>query len=177
MKTTDLKLNPDNPRLIKDERFKKLCKSIQEFPKMMELRPIVIDRTQDNLILGGNMRYRALKELKFKDIPDEWVKDASELTEEEKKRFIIEDNVPFGEWDFDLLANSWGDCPLVGWGLELPVVVPEGPGEPGIVPPKDPNVICRISFHPGLWLGKREEILLIFEQMKKTYDCEVKVEE
>jgi len=177
MKLSSLKLNPDNPRLIKDERFKKLCKSIQEFPKMMELRPIIIDKTQDNLILGGNMRYRALKELKQKDIPDEWVKDASDLTEDEKRRFIIEDNVPFGEWDFDLLANAWGDLPLVEWGLELPVIIPKEKEGLGLVPEKDPNIICRISFHPGLWIGKREEILLIFEQMKKAYDCEVKVEE
>ena len=98
-----LKLNDKNPRFIKDDKFKKLVKSISEFPKMMELRPIVYD-PESFEILGGNMRYRALVELKYKKIPDEWVKSADKLTEDEKKRFIIEDNVSFGEWDRDPLS-------------------------------------------------------------------------
>ena len=101
MKLSDLKVNPNNPRTIKDARFKKLCNSIRDFPKMMALRPIVIDRANGNLILGGNMRYNALKALKFTEIPDEWVRDAAELTEDEKRRFIVEDNISFGECDFD----------------------------------------------------------------------------
>ena len=119
MKISEIKINPSNPRFIKDEKFAKLVKSIKEFPKMMELRPIIID--DENIILGGNMRYRALKELKYKEIPDNWVKRASELTDEEKRRFIIEDNVSFGEWDFDILANEWNQNDLIDWGLELPV--------------------------------------------------------
>jgi len=118
MKLSEIHSNPGNPRLIKDDRFKKLVKSISEFPKMMELRPIVVD--SDGLILGGNMRFKALQELKYKDIPDEWVKRADELTDEEKRRFIIEDNVGFGEWDFDILANEWDKDKLEAWGLELP---------------------------------------------------------
>jgi hypothetical protein len=117
IKLSSIKLNPNNPRLIRDDRFKKLVKSISEFPKMMELRPIIIDSY--NMILGGNMRYRALKELKYKDISDTWVKKASELTEEEKQKFIIEDNVSFGQWDLDLLANEWDNDKLENWGLEL----------------------------------------------------------
>jgi DNA modification methylase len=120
MKLSDLRLNSDNPRLIKDANFKKLCNSIRDFPKMMSIRPIVIDRDNGNLILGGNMRYNALKALHFTEIPDEWVRDASELTEGEKKRFIIEDNVGFGEWNMDILANSWSDLPLTEWGVYLP---------------------------------------------------------
>lgn len=185
MKLSDLKPNPNNPRFIKDAKFKKLCASVRDFPKMMELRPIVIDRAAGNLILGGNMRYRALKEPPpegpgFKEIPDEWVKDAADLTEDEKQRFIIEDNIPFGEWDFDILANAFDSSDLVEWGfeaVELGGVEIPGGGEGGMVPEKDPNIICRVSFHPGLWIGKREEILNIFEQMKKAYSCEVKVEE
>lgn len=118
MKLSAIKPNLDNPRLIKDEKFKKLVQSINDFPKMMELRPIIID--DDNIILGGNMRYRALQELKMKDIPDEWVKKASDLTDEEKKQFIIKDNVGFGEWNYDQLANEWNAEDLDRWGLDIP---------------------------------------------------------
>jgi arsenate reductase-like glutaredoxin family protein len=83
MKLSEIKPNPSNPRIIKDYKFEKLCKSIQDFPQMMELRPIVID--ENNVVLGGNMRLKALQHLKFKDIPDNWVKQASELTEEQKQ--------------------------------------------------------------------------------------------
>jgi site-specific DNA-methyltransferase (adenine-specific) len=118
MRLSEIHTNPNNPRLIKDERFKKLVKSISEFPKMMELRPIIID--SEGTILGGNMRFKALCELKYKDIPDEWVKRADELTDEEKRRFIIEDNIGFGEWDWDTLANEWNQDELIEWGLEIP---------------------------------------------------------
>lgn len=119
MKLTDIKPNPDNPRVIRDEKFKRLCNSIQDFPKMMELRPIVVD--SDNVVLGGNMRLKALQSLGFKDVPDSWVKRAEDLTEEEKKRFIITDNAGFGEWDWDMLANEWNADDLVQWGLDVPV--------------------------------------------------------
>ena len=119
MKLSQLKINPNNPRIIKDERFEKLVKSINDFPKMLELRPIIID---DNfIILGGNMRFEALKELGFKEIPDEWVKKASELTEDEKREFIIKDNIGFGEHDWDILANEWDQDKLIDWGLDLPI--------------------------------------------------------
>lgn len=118
MRLSEIHTNPNNPRLIKDERFKKLCQSIKEFPKMMSLRPIIID--EDGMILGGNMRFKALKELGYKDVPDEWVKRDSELTEAEKQRFIIADNVPFGEYDWDILANEWDKDDLIEWGLEIP---------------------------------------------------------
>jgi len=119
MKLSEIHINPNNPRLIKDERFKKLCKSIEEFPKMMVLRPIIIDT--EGMILGGNMRFKALKELGYKDIPDEWVKRDGDLTEAEKQRFIIADNIGFGEYDWDVLANEWDKDELLKWGLELPV--------------------------------------------------------
>lgn len=117
MKLSQLKLNPNNPRFIRDDKFSKLVNSIKEFPKMMELRPIIVDN--DMMILGGNMRYRALKELNYKEIPDTWIKKASELTEDERKRFIIADNIQQGEWDFDILANEWEAQDLEDWGLEL----------------------------------------------------------
>ena len=117
MKINEIKLNKENPRIIKDDKFKKLKNSISEFPKMMVLRPIVVD--DDFVILGGNMRYQAIKDLGYKEIPDEWVKKASSLTEDEKKRFIISDNASFGEWDFDILANEWDYNSLQEWGLDL----------------------------------------------------------
>jgi len=118
LKISELHINPKNPRILKDERFKKLVRSIEEFPKMMKLRPIIIDNA--GMVLGGNMRLKALQHLKFKEIPDEWVKRAEELTEEEKQRFIVADNVGFGEWDFEILANEWDSVKLEDWGLDIP---------------------------------------------------------
>jgi ParB-like chromosome segregation protein Spo0J len=118
MKLKDIKPNPNNPRVLRDDKFQKLKQSITEFPKMLSLRPMVID--ENNMVLGGNMRLRALQELGFTDIDEAWVKRSSDLTEEEKKRFIIADNVAFGEWDWDTLANDWEVVDLEAWGLEIP---------------------------------------------------------
>ncbi|TXH45720.1 MAG: hypothetical protein E6Q97_31005 [Desulfurellales bacterium] len=119
MKLSAIKSNPKNPRLIRDEKFDRLKKSLESFPQMMELRPIVVDA--DGVILGGNMRYQALKALGKSEIPDEWVKRANELTEEQKREFIIKDNAGFGEWDWDLIANEWDDLPLSDWGLDVTI--------------------------------------------------------
>jgi len=118
MRLKDIKPNPNNPRVLRDDKFQKLKQSITEFPKMMSLRPMVVD--SDGIILGGNIRYRALQDLGFKEIPNDWVKRAEELTEDEKKRFIIADNVGFGDWDWDTLANDWDVVDLEAWGLEIP---------------------------------------------------------
>jgi hypothetical protein len=118
MKLKEIKPNPNNPRVLRDDKFQKLKQSITEFPKMLSLRPMVID--ENNVVLGGNMRLRALQELGFNDIDEAWVKRSSDLTEEEKKRFIIADNVAFGEWDWDTLANDWEVVDLEAWGLEIP---------------------------------------------------------
>jgi len=118
MKLTEIKSNPNNPRVIKDHKFEKLKKSITEFPKMMELRPMVIN--EDNIVLGGNMRLKALKDLGYKEVPEEWVKRASDLTEDETRRFIIADNVGFGEHDWEMLANEWDNEELQDWGLDIP---------------------------------------------------------
>ena len=118
MKLKDIKPNPNNPRVLRDDKFQKLKQSITEFPKMLSLRPMVID--ENNLVLGGNMRLRALQELGFTDVEEAWVKRSSDLTEEEKKRFIIADNVAFGEWDWDTLANDWEVVDLQDWGLNIP---------------------------------------------------------
>ena len=115
MNINEIKPNPNNPRIIKDDKFKKLVKSIQDFPQMLELRPIVID--ENNIVLGGNMRLKACIEAGLKDVP---VKQAKELTEEQKKEFIIKDNVGFGEWSWDDLANNWDEQLLTEWGLDIP---------------------------------------------------------
>jgi len=112
--TAKLRVNPDNPRVIRDERFAKLVQSIREFPKMLEIRPIVVNA--DMMVLGGNMRLRACQEAGLKKVP---VIRADELTEDEQRRFIIADNVAFGEHDWDTLAN-WDAEELVEWGLEIP---------------------------------------------------------
>lgn len=118
MKLSEIKVNKSNPRIIKDEKFKKLIKSLEDFPKMMEFRPIVVN--DDGMILGGNMRYRALLDLGYKEVPDNWVKKASDLTDDEKRRFIIVDNLSFGEHDWDALANEWDSEELESWGFDLP---------------------------------------------------------
>ena len=112
---TQIKTNPNNPRLIKDHKFKQLVKSIQDFPQMLELRPIVID--EHNMVLGGNMRLKACLEAGLTDVP---VIHANNLSEEKKKEFIVKDNVGYGEWDWDDLANNWDALELTEWGLDIP---------------------------------------------------------
>ena len=111
-----LKPNPDNPRIIKDDKFKKLVQSIKDFPEMLKLRPIVVDK--DMVVLGGNMRLRALKDAEVKEVE---VIIADNLTDDQKREFIIKDNVGFGEWDWETLANEWDADQLGEWGLDLPV--------------------------------------------------------
>lgn len=118
IKLSSIKANPNNPRIIKDDKFKKLVKSIKDFPKMMELRPMVVN--SDNIVLGGNMRLKALKELGYKEVPKEWIKSADDLTEDEQRQFIIKDNIGFGEHDWEMLATEWDAEQLEDWGLDLP---------------------------------------------------------
>ena len=116
VKLSEVKTNPNNPRIIKDDKFSKLVKSIQEFPKMLEIRPIVVNA--DMIVLGGNMRLKACKEAGLKEVP---IIMADTLTEDEQKQFIIKDNVGFGEWDWDILANEWDAEELDEWGLDVPI--------------------------------------------------------
>jgi DNA modification methylase len=120
MNINEIKPNPNNPRIIKDNKFKQLVKSIQDFPQMLELRPIVID--ENNIVLGGNMRLKACQEAGLTDVP---VVQAKDLTEEQKKEFIVKDNVGYGEWDWDDLANNWDVEQLTEWGLDIPNFEPE----------------------------------------------------
>ena len=114
LKINQLKPNESNPRIIKEVKFKKLVKSIKDFPEMLELRPIVID--EDNVILGGNMRYKASVEAGLKEV---YVKVAKGLTQEQKDEFIVKDNVGFGEWDWDILGNEWNNAKLGEWGMDV----------------------------------------------------------
>ena len=115
VKLSEIKNNPNNPRILKDDKFAKLVKSIKEFPKMLEIRPIVVN--SDMIVLGGNMRLKACKEAGLKEVP---IVLADDLTEDEQKQFIIKDNVGFGEWDWEMLANEWDAEQLESWGLDVP---------------------------------------------------------
>jgi DNA modification methylase len=112
IKISQVKSNPNNPRLIKDAKFKKLVKSVQDFPEMLELRPIVVD--ENMIVLGGNMRLKACIEAGLKEV---WI-EVADLTEQQKKEFTIKDNVGFGEWEWDMLANEWEQTELEDWGLD-----------------------------------------------------------
>jgi len=114
-KIINLKSNPNNPRIIKDDKFHKLVKSIKDFPEMLEIRPIVVN--SEMIVLGGNMRLKAAKEAGLKEVP---IIKAENLTIEQQNEFIIKDNVSGGEWDFDILANEWDVDQLEDWGLDIP---------------------------------------------------------
>ena len=118
IKLSTLIPNPSNPRLIKDDKFHKLCENIKALPEGLKLRPIVVDANK--VILGGNMRFKALRELGYKEVPDEWVASAKDLTPEQIKRFIITDNVGYGDWDWDMVKADWDTKELDDWGLDIP---------------------------------------------------------
>ena len=116
VKLSDIRPNPNNPRVIKDDKFKKLVKSITDFPQMLELRPIVVN--DEMIVLGGNMRLKALEHL---GIEETFIIKAGDLTDKQEQEFIIKDNVGYGEWDWDQLANEWDVEDLDEWGLDLPL--------------------------------------------------------
>ena len=117
-KLNELKKLPNNPRFIRDKQFKTLCDSIRDNPKYFEARPIILsNRTGEMVIIAGNQRYEAAKSLKLKEVPTFLIEGLDEAKERE---IIIRDNISNGEFDFDELANSWSDLPLVEWGVDLP---------------------------------------------------------
>ena len=109
-----LKPNPNNPRSINKNKFERLKKSITEFPKMLELRPIVVD--ENFVVLGGNMRLKALKDLGIKET---FYIQQKDLSDDQKKQFVIKDNASFGDWDWDILANEWNNKDLLDWGIDV----------------------------------------------------------
>jgi hypothetical protein len=118
VKISAIKANSKNPRVIKDDKFKKLVKSIQEFPEMLEKRPLVCYTDVDGkyVVLGGNMRLKAAHEVGLKEIP---IVLADDWTQEQRDEFLIKDNVGFGEWNWDDLANEWDAEKLTDWGLDV----------------------------------------------------------
>jgi ParB-like chromosome segregation protein Spo0J len=124
VKIGEVKSNPNNPRLIKDDKFRKLVKSINEFPEMLQLRPIIVNN--DMITLGGNMRLKACNEAGLKEV---YIIKASNLNEAQQAEFIIKDNIGFGEWDWDIIANQYDEDELNGWGLDLPIFESESVDE------------------------------------------------
>jgi hypothetical protein len=149
-KLSEVKLNPNNPRLIKDDNFKKLVQSIKDFPEMLDIRPIVVNA--DMVILGGNQRFKACKEAGLKEVP---IIVADNLTEEQQREFLIKDNVSGGEWDWSLLAD-WDTEQLEEWGLDLPVDLD------AIKETKDIPDIGEIQFSEELFL-EHNYIVLYFD--------------
>jgi ParB-like chromosome segregation protein Spo0J len=129
MQLTKLKFNPENPRRISPEQLDRLVKSIESLPKMMELRPIVYDPAT-MYVLGGNQRLAALRKMGMKEIPDNWTKSTDDMTDKEKREFVLRDNVQAGEWDYSVLGESFADFDLDDIGIELPEVDTEEPYDP-----------------------------------------------
>ena len=163
VKLSEIKSNPNNPRIIKDDKFSKLVKSIQEFPKMLEIRPIVVNA--DMIVLGGNMRLKACKEAGLKEVP---IIFADDLTEDEQKQFIIKDNVGFGEWDWDMLANEWEPELLEEWGLDVPFFEKEPDFEDLIGEDKNKPATMKITFESPEQLQKAE--IDIQELLDRKYE-------
>ena len=109
-----IKSNPDNPRVIKDDKFKKLVQSLKDFPEMSQAREIVVNK--DYVILGGNMRFKAMQEAGWSETTVKVV----DWSEEKQKEFVIKDNANFGEWDWDILANEWSEISIGEWGVDTP---------------------------------------------------------
>ena len=114
LQISNIKPNSNNPRIVKKAKFEKLKESIKELPEMLQLRPLILN--EDNVILGGNMRYKALVELGYTEVP---VIRAESLTERQAQEFLIKDNLSYGDWDFDILANEWDSVDLDDWGLDV----------------------------------------------------------
>lgn len=155
-----VKPNQDNPRIIKDYKFKKLVQSIKDFPQMLELRPIVVN--EDNVVLGGNMRLKACQEAGLKEVH---IIQAKDLTESQQREFIIKDNVGFGEWDWDLLANEWDTEQLEEWGMDLPKFPEENM-------PKDLSDEIDSSYRLEIELDDEESQEKLYNELiEKGYIC------
>ncbi len=166
VKLSEVKLNPNNPRLIKDDKFKKLCQSLKDFPEMLELRPIVVNK--DMIILGGNMRYKAAKEIGLKEIPV----TIADLTEDQQREFLIKDNTSGGEWDWEVLANEWDAEQLEEWGLDIHNFAPDQVLE--AEEDKDLSDDLKETFEVIITCGNESEQEATFEELtKKGFICRV----
>lgn len=157
-----IKPNEENPRFITDSKFKKLVKSIKDFPEMLEARPLVID--EDNVVLGGNMRLKALKAAGVFEVP---VKRVVGWTEQQKKKFIIKDNLGYGEWDWELVANIWEVEELAEWGLDVPQFGVEDLGDPF-----EAEVSKNLTFKIEVICdNQRKQDKLYNELIEKGFEC------
>jgi ParB-like chromosome segregation protein Spo0J len=157
-----IKPNEENPRFITDSKFKKLVKSIKDFPEMLEARPLVID--EDNVVLGGNMRLKALKAAGVFEIP---VKRVEGWTAKQKKEFIIKDNLGYGEWDWELVANIWEVEEIAEWGLDIPQFGVEDLGNPF-----EAEVSKNITFKIEVTCdNQRKQEKLYNELIEKGFEC------
>jgi len=164
---SDIYANPSNPRTIKDESFKKLVNSVKEFPKMLEIRPIVVDA--DGMILGGNKRFDACIAAKLTEVH---IVRAETLTEEEQRRFIIADNVSFGDWDYDSLSG-WDAAELEAWGLEA-VILDNGAGEKD--PFDDAGVLAKNQYGVIVMCGDEAAQEKTFNALSDLgYNCKIVV--
>ena len=161
----DLKMNPNNPRIIKDDKFKKLVKSIKEFPEMLEVRPIVVD---DNMIiLGGNMRTKACMEAGLKEV---YIIKFNNLSDEKKKEFIIKDNVGYGEWDFDMLMEDWSVDNLIEWGLDIPESIEDEKKKEE----KDLSDDIKNDFRIEILFKNEKEQEIAYNELKNNgYECRI----
>jgi hypothetical protein len=142
-----LKANPSNPRTIRKEKLEKLVNSLRQFPQMLDLRPLVVESLDNPVVLGGNMRLKALQALGFEHVP---VLTAEELTAEQRAEFVIKDNIGYGDWDWDTLANEWDAVELQEWGLDLPDLKPLDPDQLGDnfeLDSEDREPFTNLTFH------------------------------
>lgn len=163
VKIAKVKSNSSNPRLIKDDKFHKLVKSIKEFPEMLKLRPIVVNN--DMVVLGGNMRLKACREAGLKEV---YILKAEGLTKEQQDEFVIKDNVGFGEWDWDILGNEWQTNELEDWGLDVwnPELDPESePYSPPDNPFADEDFGYKSQYGVIVTCGNEEQQKEVFERL------------
>ena len=162
-----VKPNPDNPRLIKDDKFKNLVQSLKDFPEMASVRPIVVNG--DMVVLGGNMRLKAMKEAGWKQVPIEVV----DWSEEKQREFIIKDNVGFGEWDWSLILSEWDAEQVAEWGLDIPDF---GVGEIEKNPAKTKDLSDELKdiFEVIVQCGNEDEQEAVYDKLiKEGYSCRV----
>ena len=168
MKTSKLKFNPNNPRKCSKDKLEKLMRSIESFPEMMKLRPIVYD-PETMYVLGGNQRLAAIRKLGMKDIPDEWAIAATDLTPEQQKEFVLRDNVQFGDWDFEVLSAEFGEFDFDEIGMDIPEK-----DEENLVEIKNKEIESIFSIIINF--ENEESLQIAFEKLQKEgYQCQISI--
>ena len=168
MNTSKLKFNPNNPRKCSKDKLEKLMRSIESFPEMMKLRPIVYD-PETMCVLGGNQRLAAIRKLGMKDIPDEWTIAATDLTPEQQKEFVLRDNVQFGDWDFEMLSAEFGEFDLEEMGMDIPEK-----DEENLVEIKNKEIESIFSIIINF--ENEESLQIAFEKLQKEgYQCQISI--